>query len=78
MPKFHFDIEDDGRFIRDDEGRDFAHGNDVRREAVATAVEIARDAFISGSARRVVVDVREDGTAFLKVAVTLDVEEAKG
>ena len=77
MPKFHFDIEDDGRITRDDEGRDFAHGNDVRKEAVATAVEIARDAFISGSARRVVVDVHENGTAFIKVSITLDVEETK-
>lgn len=75
MPRFHFHIRENGRLIPDDEGQEFANGDDVRREAVATGASIARDAFIAGSASQVTVDVREDGAPFLKVSITLDVEE---
>jgi hypothetical protein len=75
MSRFHFHIRENGRLIRDDEGQEFAHGDDVRKEAVATGASIARDAFIAGSASRVVVDVREEGTPFMTVSITLDVEE---
>ena len=40
-----------------------------------TGASIARDAFIVGSANRIVVDVREEGAPFLKVSITLEVEE---
>jgi hypothetical protein len=75
MPRFHFDIREDGRFIPDDKGQEFAHGTAARKEAVTTGAAIARDAFVAGSAKRIVVDVREDGTPFMKVSITLDVEE---
>jgi hypothetical protein len=74
MPRFHFDIRENGLFIPDEEGQEFAHGDDARKEAVETGASIARDAFIAGSACRVVVDVREDDEPFLKVSITLDVE----
>jgi hypothetical protein len=75
MPRFHFHIRENGRVIPDEEGHEFVDGADVRKEAVAAGASIARDAFIAGSASRVVVDVREDGTPFMKVSITLDVEE---
>jgi hypothetical protein len=75
MPRFHFHIRENGRLITDEEGQEFANGNDVRKEAVATGASIARDAFMAGSACRVIVDVREDGEPFMKVSITLDVEE---
>jgi uncharacterized protein DUF6894 len=75
MPRFHFDISENGRFIPDEEGREFAHGADVRKEAVTTGASIARDAFVAGAASRIVVDVREDGMPLMKVSITLDVEE---
>jgi len=75
MPRFHFHIQENGRFIPDEEGQEFAAGEEVRKEAVATGASIARDAFISGSANRVIVDVREEEAPFLKVSITLDVEE---
>ncbi|MBV8924409.1 MAG: hypothetical protein JOZ74_03470 [Bradyrhizobium sp.] len=75
MPRFHFDIQENGRLIADDEGREFAGGEEVRKEAVATGASIARDAFMAGSACRIVVDVREENAPFLKVSITLDVEE---
>jgi hypothetical protein len=76
MPRFHFHIQENGRLIRDDEGQEFAGTDEVRKEAVATGASIARDAFISGSACRVIVDVREEEAPFLKVSITLDVEES--
>jgi hypothetical protein len=75
MPRFHFHIQENGRLIRDDEGQEFAGGAEARKEAVETGASIARDAFISGSACRVIVDVREEEAPFLKVSITLDVEE---
>jgi hypothetical protein len=76
MPRFHFHIRENGRLIPDDDGQEFVDGDDARKEAVATGASIARDAFIAGSAHRVVVDVHEEGAPFLKISITLDVEEA--
>jgi hypothetical protein len=75
MPRFHFHIHENGTLIPDDEGQEFSDGNEVRKEAVATGASIARDVFMNGSACRVVVDVREADAPFLKVSITLDVEE---
>ena len=75
MPKFHFDIHENGRVIPDENGQDLASENDARKEAVMTGASIARDAFVSGGAQRVVVDVREEGAPILKVSITLEVEE---
>jgi hypothetical protein len=61
--------------IRDDEGQEFDDVELARKEAIATGASIARDAFIAGSARRVIVDVCEGDTLFLKVSITLDLEE---
>ena len=75
MARFHFHIEENGKLIPDEEGREFPNGNEVRKEAIATGASIARDAFMTGHSCRVVVDVREDNAPFLKVSITLDVEE---
>jgi hypothetical protein len=75
MPRFHFHIEENGRLIPDEEGQEFFDSDQARREAIATGASIARDVFMTGSACRVVVDVREENAPFMKVSVTLDVEE---
>ena len=75
MPRFHFHIQENGHSIPDEEGQEFSDGSEVRKEAVATGASIARDAFISGRARRVVVDVRQNDAPFLKVSITLEIEE---
>jgi hypothetical protein len=78
MPRFHFHIEENGRLTPDEEGQEFFDGDQVRKEAIATGASIARDAFMTGGACRVVVDVREDNAPFMKVSITLDVEETEG
>jgi hypothetical protein len=75
MPRFHFHIQENGNVIPDEEGQEFPDGDQVRKEAIATGASIARDAFMTGTACRIVVDVREDGSPFFKVSITLDVEE---
>jgi hypothetical protein len=74
MPRFHFHIVEDGRVVTDEEGQDLPERDAVRREAVETGASIARDAFIRGSASRVIVDVRSGDQRFLKVTISLTVE----
>ena len=74
MPRFHFHIIEDGRVITDEEGQELAARDAVRREAVETGASIARDAFIRGSASRVIVDVRNGDQRFFKVTISLTVE----
>jgi hypothetical protein len=77
MPHFQFHILENGQLIVDEEGHDFPSGDHARKEAVATGASIARDAFMAGSAKRIVVDVRENGAPFMKVSITLDVEPSE-
>jgi hypothetical protein len=75
MPRYHFHIRENGHFIRDEEGQEFQDREAVRKEAVETGASIARDAFMSGSARLVVVDVQKEDQTCLKVSISLCVEE---
>jgi hypothetical protein len=75
MSRYHFHIHENGRLIRDEEGQEFQDKDAVRKEAVETGASIARDAFMSGSARLVVVDVQKEDQTCLKVSISLSVEE---
>lgn len=74
MPRFYFHIVEDDRVITDEEGQELPERDAVCREAVETGASIARDAFIRGSASRVIVDVRNGDELFLKVSISLTVE----
>ena len=74
MPRCHFNIVEDERVVKDEEGQEFSENEAVRSEAVETGASIARDAFIRGSASRVIVDVRSGDQRFLKVTISLTVE----
>jgi hypothetical protein len=75
MTRYHFHIHENGRVIRDDEGLELEGKAQVRQEALATGASIAKEAFIAGSACQVVVDVHEDDIPFLKVSISISVEE---
>ena len=75
MPRYHFHIRENGRLIKDEEGQEFRDREAVRKEAVETGASIARDAFMSGSARLVVVDVQREEQTCLRVSISLLVEE---
>jgi uncharacterized protein DUF6894 len=74
MACFHFDIRENDRLIADEEGRHLEDDERVRQLAVTTGAAIARDAFVDGSANRVVVDVRKDDVPFLRVVISLSLE----
>ena len=74
MPRFHFHIKENGRLIEDEEGQDFEDNNAVRREAVETGASIARDAFIRGGVKQVIIDVRQADVLVLTVSISLVVE----
>jgi hypothetical protein len=75
MPRYHFHIHENGRLIKDEEGQEFLDREAVRKEAVETGASIARDAFMSGSASLVIVDVQREDRTCLKVSISLSVEE---
>ena len=74
MACFHFDIRENDRFIADEEGRYLDDDQRVRELAVTTGASIARDAFVEGSANRIVVDVRKDEAPFMRVVISLSLE----
>ena len=75
MACFHFDILENDRFIADEEGRHLDNDAGVRQLAVMTGAAIARDAFVEGSASRIVVDVRKDDAPFMRVVISLSLEQ---
>ncbi|SFO34962.1 hypothetical protein SAMN05216330_102799 [Bradyrhizobium sp. Ghvi] len=79
MPRFHFDIHEDSRLIKDEDGQNFANVEGARKEAMLTGTSIAREAFVAGRADHVVVDVREDEqTPCLRISIRLEVQELAG
>lgn len=74
MACFHFDIHENDTFTADEEGRHLDDDERVRQLAVTTGASIARDAFVEGSASRVVVDVRKDDAPFMRVVISLSLE----
>ena len=43
MPRFHFDIHENGNLILDENGRDFVNVEGARKEAVLTGASIAHE-----------------------------------
>ena len=74
MPRYHFDIREDGYLTRDEEGKDFVDTAAARHEAVTAGAQIARDGFAAGTSDRVVVDVLEEDRQVLKISITLKIE----
>jgi hypothetical protein len=60
MTRYHFHIRENGHLISDEEGQEFEDREAVRKEAVETGASIARDAFISGNAKLIVVDIQRE------------------
>ena len=75
MAYFHFDIRENDRLIADEEGRHLDDDERVRELAVTTGAAIARDAFVEGSASRIVVDVRRENAPFMRVVISLFLEQ---
>ncbi len=78
MPRFHFDLREDGVLVKDDDGLELADEKAAEQQAIETATSVARDAFARGSADRVLIEVRNtQREPLIKVAVTLKVERVE-
>ena len=74
MPRFYFDLREDGQFICDEEGlecRDLDHAGEV---ASRTAAEVAGHALPEATERKVIIEVRnERNQRVLTATVRLEV-----
>ena len=61
MARYFFDTFDDGVWMRDMEGMDFADRQTARHQAVQTLPYMALDALPDGPERRFAVEVRDEG-----------------
>lgn len=60
MPRFHFDVRDDGSFTSDDEGREIDTLDAAELAAAEAAAEIGRDRLPMSNARKVTVEMRDE------------------
>jgi hypothetical protein len=74
VPRFYFDVREDGNVIRDENGLEFGSLEAAEREAVQCAAEIGRDRLPKGDTREISVEVRDEhGERALTVTVSLNV-----
>ena len=71
MPRYFFDIRDDGDVYPDEEGLDLADLRAAKVEAANTLAGIARDAGHSGGDNDVAIEVRSDGGLVFHAAFVL-------
>src|SRR5215210_9102847 len=76
MPRFYFDLRENGTFIEDEEGMSLPDLAAAKYEAAVTAAEIGRDRLPEGALQSVTIDVRdENGDNLLSVTVSLTVAQ---
>ena len=77
MPRFYFDLRENGTFIEDEEGMSLPDLAAAKYEAAVTAAEIGRDRLPEGGLQSVTIDVRdENGDNLLSVTVSLTVTQS--
>jgi hypothetical protein len=76
MPRYYFDVRDNGELIRDDEGLELAHVREAEIEATAALVDIAKDSIRGTERRLLAIIVRSDkGRLF---TASLDFQISRG
>src|SRR4051812_18746160 len=75
MPRFFFDVRENGTVSPDEEALEFPDLDAAEREAAVAASAIARDRLPNGRSREIVMEVRDgDRQHLLTVTVSLHVE----
>jgi hypothetical protein len=74
MARFHFDIQENDRYITDEVGSVFEDDEEVRQLALTTGASIAHEAFVEGSASQIVIEVRKDHIHFMRVSISLKLD----
>jgi len=76
MPRYFFNVTNEGRGHADDVGSELADLNEARHEALATLGDISRGKLEKNRDRRFVVEVHEgDGPALFRASLILKLEE---
>jgi hypothetical protein len=60
MPRFYFDMREDGTFLCDEEGEEHPDLDAAERAACETAAELGRSKLPSGETRKVIIEVRNE------------------
>lgn len=72
MPRFYFDIEDEGHLTKDEEGLLMSDHEEARSQAIGVLPDIARDVLPDGNSRSFVATVRDEaGQHIFRATLTL-------
>jgi hypothetical protein len=75
VPRFYFDVQENGKFNRDDEGLECRDLKAAERMAAESAASLAKDALPKGRIREIAVEVRDErNRRRLRVTVAMTTE----
>jgi hypothetical protein len=74
MAHYFFDIEENGRVIRDEEGSPCDDENEMRGLAIATTCSMAHELLRSGNPCHLVINVRSERDRLLRVTLSMDID----
>jgi hypothetical protein len=81
MPRYYFDIRDEGDLTIDEEGMEFSDTQAVQEEAARSLADMARDEVRSGTIpsknRHMAIEVRDDGGPLFAVKFTFEIDNKK-
>ena len=76
MPRFYFDVIDNGRITRDEEALELTDFQHARNQALAALADMAKDELPDGDHREFVIEVRDGGPEpLLRASLALKVEK---
>jgi hypothetical protein len=74
MPRFYFDVRQDGDLTPDEEGEELPDADAAEQEAALAAIHLVKE-LLHGPQASLAVEVRdEQGTRVARATVTLDVD----
>ena len=74
MPRFYFDVREDGKFIPDEEGLELESVDVAEHKAAVSAADIGRSQLPHGKIREITVEVKdENGFGLITATVSLAV-----
>ena len=81
MPRYYFDIRNEGNLAIDDEGLEFTDSLAVQEEAARSLADMARDELRSGPTpsknRHMAIEVRDDDGPLFEVKFTFEIDRKK-
>lgn len=79
MPRYYFDIRNEGDLTIDQEGLEFSDTQAVQEEAARSLADMARDEVRSGMTpsknRRMTIEVRDDAGLLFEVKFTFEIDK---